>query len=225
MWKIFPEFINANNTYKEFKDAILDQYSDATGDYIHSIRDMDMLIGERQHIGIAIMQDMLDYHLQFLAITRWLISKGHLAELEQQRAYVMAFQPQFLTLVMNRLAIKKADHHPNIPYQIKDVYEAACFILQGASMNVYTSALSSSSPLMSQSSNEYVKTETLASMMAKFTKTMNEALSHSRGSHPTYSRRQDNDECNYCGGLHYIQDCDKVGEDIQAGKCKAHAIA
>ena len=26
MWKIFPEFINANNTYKEFKDAILDQY-------------------------------------------------------------------------------------------------------------------------------------------------------------------------------------------------------
>ena len=138
MWKIFPEFINANNTYKEFKDAILDQYPDATGDYIYSIRDMDMLIGERQRVGIATMQDMSDYHLQFLAITRWLISKGHLAELEQQRAYVRAFQPQFLTLVMNRLVIKKGDHHPNIPYQIKDVYEAARFILQGASMNVHT---------------------------------------------------------------------------------------
>ena len=221
MWKIFPEFINANNTYKEFKDTILDQYPDATGDYIYSIRDMDMLIGERQHVGIATMQDMSDYHLQFLAITRWLISKGHLAELEQQHAYVRAFQPQFLTLVINRLAIKKADHHPNIPYLIKDVYEAVRFILQGASMNVHTSASSSSSPLMSQNSNEYVKTETFASIMAEFTKTMNEALSiYSCNSQPTYSRRQDSDECNYCGGPHYIQDCDKVGEDIQAGKCK-----
>ena len=90
MWKIFPEFSDDNKTYKEFKDAILDQYPDSTGDYIYSIRDMDILIGERQCIGIATMQDMSDYHVQFLAITRWLISKDQLADLEQRRAYVWA---------------------------------------------------------------------------------------------------------------------------------------
>ena len=98
---------------------------------------MDILISERQCIGIATMQDMSDYHVQFLAITRWLISKDQLADLEQQCAYVQAFQPQFLALVMNQLAIKLSDHHPNKPYQFKDVFEAVRSILQGASMNVH----------------------------------------------------------------------------------------
>ena len=31
---------------------------------------------------------------------------------------------------------------------------------------------------------------------------------------------QDNVECNYCGGQHYIWNCDKVEEDIKEGKCK-----
>ena len=44
----FPEFINNNKTYKEFKDAILIHYPDATGNFVYSIRDMDLLIGERQ---------------------------------------------------------------------------------------------------------------------------------------------------------------------------------
>ena len=92
---------------------------------------MDLLIGERQQVGIATLQDLSDYHLQFLAITWWLTSKEHLVVLEQQRTYVRAFQPHFLSQIMNRLSIKMTDHHPNIPYKIKDVHEAVCFILQG----------------------------------------------------------------------------------------------
>ena len=68
MWKTFPEYVLAAQSYEEFKDAILDQYPDATGDFTYSIRDMDLLIGERQHIGIATMQDLSDYYLQFLTI-------------------------------------------------------------------------------------------------------------------------------------------------------------
>jgi hypothetical protein len=224
MWKTFPEYTLAIHTYAEFKKAILEQYPDATGDFIYSMRDMDLLIGERQRIGITTMQDLSDYHIQFMAITRWLIGKEHLAELEQRRAYIRAFQPQFLGLVMNRLAIKNVDHNTNIPYQIKDVYEAARFILQGASVQVIPSLApsyqpSSSSPM--PTSNEYVKTETLTSMMAEFTKSMNEALTLSRSNTRTFTRsQQDSNECNYCGGPHYIRNCNHVEEDIKAGKCK-----
>ena len=76
IWKTFPEYILTAHSYTEFKDAILYQYPDATGDFIYSIRDMDQLIGEKQHVGIITMQDLSNYHLQFLAITQWLISKN-----------------------------------------------------------------------------------------------------------------------------------------------------
>ena len=46
IWKTFPEFINNNKTYNEFKDAILIHYPNATGNSVYSIRDMDLLISE-----------------------------------------------------------------------------------------------------------------------------------------------------------------------------------
>src|SRR5271156_3106202 len=142
IWRTFPEFSDVLKSYDEFKSAIFVHYPDATGEFSYSLKEMDLLIGQRLRLGLTTMQELSDYHLQFLGITRWLISKGHLADLEQQRAFLRAFQPQFLVLVMNRLTIKKPDHHPDIPYKIEDVYEAARFVLQGASVNIYVPATS-----------------------------------------------------------------------------------
>ena len=47
IWKAIPEYDAKNNkSYQAFKDAILTHYPDAASDYIYSICDMDMLIGE-----------------------------------------------------------------------------------------------------------------------------------------------------------------------------------
>jgi hypothetical protein len=112
IWKTFPEFLDNNKTYKNFKDAILVHYPDASGNFIYSIRDMDLLIGERQHFGINSTKDLSNYHLQFIATTTWLISKGQLSDLEQQRAYIRAFQSPLLSAIMNCLQLKNANHHP-----------------------------------------------------------------------------------------------------------------
>ena len=68
------------------------------------------------------------------------------------------------------------DHHPNIPYKIKDVHEAVHFILQGTLAPVVPTALPSYKSPTPPVRDEYVKTETLTTMMAEFTKSMNEAL-------------------------------------------------
>jgi hypothetical protein len=132
IWKTFPEYSDPAKTYLEFKAAILVHYPDASGDYVYSLRDMDLLIGERQRIGISNTADLADYHLKFLSITTWLIEKQQLGTLEQQRGYLRAFQPRLLGAINNRLQMKHPDRHPNIPHTIKDVYEAARFILQSA---------------------------------------------------------------------------------------------
>jgi hypothetical protein len=73
IWKNFPEYTDQAKTYEDFKNAILVHYPDASGDYVYSLRDMDLLIGERQRVGIANTLDLADYHLKFLSITSWLI--------------------------------------------------------------------------------------------------------------------------------------------------------
>jgi hypothetical protein len=134
IWKTFTEFASAISTYDDFKDAILVHYPDATGDFVYSIRDMDMLIGERQRVGISSTKDLSDFHLQFLAITTWLIQKKQLEPLEQSRTYLRGFQPQLLAAIKNRLQMKFTDQHPNIPHKIEEVYEAARYVLQSSAV-------------------------------------------------------------------------------------------
>ena len=92
---------------------------------------MDLLIGKQQQVDITSTKDLSNYHLQFIVITTWLISKWQLTNVAQQQAYIQAFQPSLLNVIMNRLQLKNPDHHPNVPHKVKEVYEAARFILQG----------------------------------------------------------------------------------------------
>ena len=142
------------------------------------------------------MQDLSDYHLQFLAITQWLISKEHYVVLKQQHAYVRAFQPHFLSQIMNQLSIKMTDHHPNFPYKIQDVHKATCFILQGTLAPVVPTVLPSYPFPTPPVRDEYVKTETLTTMMAEFTKSMNEALVLLHPQNTFTRTHQDNVKCN-----------------------------
>ena len=43
----------------------------------------------------------------------------------QQRAYIQAFQPSLLNVIINRLQLKNPDHHPNVSHKVEEVYKAA----------------------------------------------------------------------------------------------------
>ena len=103
LWKAIPEFKNQTNTYDQFEDAVMAFYPEATDENLYSIRDMDLLVGERQRLGINTLRELAEYHLQFQTITTWLIEKDLLSKLEQQRAYIRALQPTLFSAVMGRL--------------------------------------------------------------------------------------------------------------------------
>ena len=129
IWKTFPEFADITKTYMQFKGAILVHYPDATGDYVYALRDMDSLIGDYQRSGIHTTDNLQAFHLQFLAITTWLIEKGQMGDFEQRRGYLRAFQQPLLSAITNRLQMKFLAHHPNMPHTIQDVHEAARYVL------------------------------------------------------------------------------------------------
>ena len=227
IWKTFPEFKDELKTYQDFKEAILKYYPDASGDYVYSLRDVDLLVGERQRLGINNTNDLSDYHLQFLAITSWLIDKKQLGDLEQQRAYIRAFQPTLLVAIINRLQMKFPDHHPNIPHQIHVVYEAAQFVLQGSAIptQTYSSTFpqhNTTSSISVAKNEPDIKSENFNSLFSEFTKTIERALKENNRRPFTGNNSSPNRSagCTFCGGECYIRDCKHVDEYIRAGKCR-----
>src|SRR5271168_2107637 len=130
LWKWIPEFNDPTSTYADFKNAIMEFYPKAT-EFLYSITDIDSLTDKRQQTSMTTVQDLSDYHLQFMAITTWLIKKGQLCELGQKRAYIRAFPAQLLPTIVTRLQVNFPKHHPGIPYPVTDVYNTARNILQG----------------------------------------------------------------------------------------------
>ena len=130
---------------------------------------------DRQQIGMATVQDLSDYHLQFMAITTWLIKKGQLCELGQKWAYIRAFPVQLLPTIITRLQVNFPKHHPGIPYPVTDVYNTVRSILQGIPFLGFTSQVQPiTAPVLP--TNVPFKAESLAPVMAKSTKIIIEAV-------------------------------------------------
>src|SRR5271155_2646125 len=180
LWKYLPEFDDPTINYADFKDVIMDYYPEAA-EFLYSITDIDSLTDERQRLGMASVQDLSDYHLQFLAITTWLIKKGQLCELGQKRAYIRAFPAQLLPTIVTRLQVNFPKHHPGIPYPVTDVNNTAKNILQGIHITSPVQPITATS----EPTAFPIKTENLAPVMAELTKTIIQAVKDNQQTVPT----------------------------------------
>jgi len=86
LWEGIPSFKSTTATYDEFKAAILECYMD--NDCKYNVSDLDMLIGERQRLGIHSLNKLSKYHLCFQAVTSYLLEKKLIGEVEQFNAFV-----------------------------------------------------------------------------------------------------------------------------------------
>ena len=202
---------------------------EASGEFKYSLRDMDLefkyslwdmdsLVGEQQQIGIANINDLSYYHLHFVVITTWLMKKNQPQDLEQQWAYLQGFQPTLLASIMQRLQLKNPDHHPNIPYNIQEVYEAAWFILQGSSVIPIEQTVTSGN----QGTLNYLtlKTEQISTIFSKFTKSIIDAINNGTIGKARVTQEVQDKLCNFCSGPHFIRECKMVEEYIKTGKCR-----
>jgi hypothetical protein len=234
LWEGIPSFKSATSTYDDFKAAVLECYTDQDRKY--NVSDLDMLIGERQRLGIRSLNELSEYHLRFQAVTSYLLEKKLIGEIEQFNAFVRSFSATFWKDISRRLQVKYPDHFPDLPYKISEVYEAARFVLHGLptgssaipipSIPSQKSSPSSASytPTPSQpiDSPPTIKAEQLGSILTEFTKTIVEAIKQANVSNnrPSSSNYPRSTACNMCGKEHYIRDCDVVSEYIRAGKCR-----
>ena len=244
IWKRLPEFADITKTYVNFRDAIMVYYPDPTGDFLYSTRDLEILIADCQQKGINTTEELQAYHLAFVGITTWLIEKDHMGDFEQRSSYSRAFQRHLLGNINSRLQLTNLNHHPNKPYQISEIYEAARYLLQCSDtaipasyppIAVYPASSSTqvvaspapvvaySIPVVASPAEPTVKVETFASALADFSKSFTEAITlmnRTRITGPTEPSSYRRSDCNFCGAEHYIRDCPLVLEYITAGKCR-----
>ncbi|KAJ7434588.1 hypothetical protein FB451DRAFT_1012096, partial [Mycena latifolia] len=223
-WEAITEFTTDGTTYEDFKSAVLKLYPGTDADRKYSLADLDVLIGAYAHTGNLSKGDFSEFYRDFTVISTFLIRKDRLSAAEQSRAFRRAMQPQSLWDRMHqRLQIKKPDVHPDDPYGLADLKEAADRALQSTSVAPTTSespSLASQAPIKQES-----KVATLVTLLvdALAKSGVLNGQNSNQQSYPNTASRNSSprpDGCAYCSGPHYIANCEIVASDAQAGRCK-----
>ncbi|KAF9537193.1 hypothetical protein CPC08DRAFT_771350 [Agrocybe pediades] len=147
------------------------------------------------------------------------MSQEIIQEFEQRRTYARGFPSTLWTRISHRLQLRMPDHFPSTPYPIDDVFDAATWVLRhGSSLSPSSSlaiaSVSDASPLIVTPSTPALQPD-IRSLFSKFTKSIVDAIASST-SDPSMRMT----DCDFCGGEHFIRDCDAATEYIQLGKCK-----
>jgi hypothetical protein len=228
VWELLPEFSDATKTYLEFKKAILDSYF-VDDDSEYTLGDLNSLISNCQKSGIRSLADLATFQQQFISISSYLILKKRLSEIEQAKVFISGFPPALWTKISQRLQLKFPDHHLDDPYTIQQIQEAAKFVLHGTPNSTTSTPISNPSDSRSTPSSTApdanIKSESITAILSELTKTIASlvtAQTHAQTQSASSPRasKSNNNSCNYCGGPHFIRDCDKVEEHIKEGKVR-----
>ena len=203
-------------SYENFRTEIKSLYPGAEDERKYTIADAKALVALRSAKPIRNITELSSYYRDFFTMTSYLIKQKRLSESEQSRLFVEGIIPPLWDQVQLRLQIKLADHYPDDPYPMNDVYDAAKFVLHGT----LTSAVQTASQSTSSSN---VKAEDLTSLL----KLLTQAMVHdaqSRGSSSSATGNTSNSAtvgdgtCHYCGDAKgRMSNCEHVEEDINNG--------
>ena len=220
-WEVLPEFTDNQKTYKDFKERLFELYNQSSLRYI--LADLDRLVGERQRVGMRSLQDISNFHLQFITISTYLLTNSLVSARELSQSYLRVFDETFQNRILMRLNILLPHHNPALQHNIDDIYNAAKWVLQGVpgatTAPSYAGTTSPSATIKPDS--EYIKTEQLGTFLNDFKKTIVDALGANRMRPSTGGGVPPrNAKCLFDGCDNFIRDCAKVEEYIRQGKCR-----
>ncbi|KAF7308189.1 hypothetical protein HMN09_00666700 [Mycena chlorophos] len=179
IWESLPEFTTANKTWDEFKTAVTKLYPGSDKERKFSMNDLDALIGEQGRLGILSRGEYGEFYRQAVLSGRAMISVS------------------LWDAIHRRLQIKKPDVHPDDPYDIADMNEAAEFVLAGTSAAVPATAAHTApaAPEIKQEPAVSSLVESLSGLI-KILATQAQQQSAPRQNNNTYNQPAAGNECN-----------------------------
>jgi uncharacterized small protein (DUF1192 family) len=103
---------------------------------------------------------------------------------EQKHMFIRGFQPAFISRIAQRLQLLNPNHHPDNAFSIRDVFEAAQFLLQGSTFFPVEAVVSATtmsptlggalltSALQIKQEAPSIKTEDIFALINRFTQTL-----------------------------------------------------
>ena len=127
-WKACVTVTDITKTYNEMKEEMHKLYP-GSSEEVFTINHIDTLIGKRTRIGVHDAADLGEFYREFKTISQYLIDRNRMSQVEQTRGFFHAVGNDLKDKIKNRLQIVRPQHKPQDPYELSDLYDAACYAI------------------------------------------------------------------------------------------------
>jgi hypothetical protein len=134
VWALEPEV--KGKDWDKFITVIKAMYPGCEGDCHYTCTDLENLCVEQACIPMRSKEELGQYYHKFNKISKHLINTKKSADLEQGHFFFEGIHSATSTSIKQHLEIKLADHHPDDPYSMSEVYDTAVFLLPSIATTV-----------------------------------------------------------------------------------------
>ncbi|KAG6883182.1 hypothetical protein C0993_007476 [Termitomyces sp. T159_Od127] len=123
-------------SYKNWKEAVIHLYPGMEELTCYTVNELHQLVQDNFNLSAYTLGTFLMYYQEFQKISWWLLQHGKIHANEEQRLFQQEISTSLWTKIARRLKILKPTHHPEDPYDVKDVYKAGNWHLKGTDTSV-----------------------------------------------------------------------------------------
>jgi hypothetical protein len=131
LWSTLPEAEAQLPDYVKFCNTIIKLYPGADDERKYVESNLEWLINTQRQYRIGSRAKLGHYYREFHHISKFLIDKWHLSDIEQNKMYMRGFDEKLQEYVKGRLQVKFLDHYYDDLYEWQDFHECTHFLLAG----------------------------------------------------------------------------------------------
>ena len=128
-WTTVRDGLPKPPTWKAFKEAIQEIYPEAQLDCHHTIAALRAITNKHAAKVVSTKTGLAEYHHEFSGTANYLMSKHCMMSCEASIMYMSTFPASVRPNITAQLTIKCPDVHPDNGYNLKDMMNAAQFII------------------------------------------------------------------------------------------------
>ncbi|PPQ85918.1 hypothetical protein CVT26_000375, partial [Gymnopilus dilepis] len=147
LWSQLPEA--SGDSWEAFKTAVVELYPGADGDRKYSFRDLEDLIEKSSSEPANNIDQFGTFYRDFIRVSSFLKRKSRLTDHEAAKFFLLGLHIDFRKSVRERLRLKNPDHHPDDPWTLKEVADAAIFVISPYTVHEVKSPSPSQEPNLS----------------------------------------------------------------------------
>ncbi|KAG6882134.1 hypothetical protein C0993_011805, partial [Termitomyces sp. T159_Od127] len=242
-WTSLPKFaattipigdqVAAAISYKNWKEAAICLYPGMEESTCYTVNELHQLVQDNFDLSAYTLGTFLMYYQEFQKISWWLLQHGKIHANEERRLFQQGIPTSLWAKIARRLEILKPTHHPEDPYDVKDVYEAGNWHLKGTDTSVGIPRAKGILPVLTQPqvanntvlTDSYIKKEDMEAAISAavaLAMTQIETMINTQFSTPrTFNAA--NSLCHFCGELGHTMSrgrCNTLEQYIRLGRVR-----